>query len=51
MLELANKAEKKNYMSLLVKSNAFRDKSQQKRKEVEAENKNIGHLEKKLKLI
>ena len=42
-------AEKKNKMDLLVKSNALRAKSVSKRKEAESEEKNIEHLQKRLK--
>ena len=47
---LAENAEKNN-MTFLVKSNALRLKSKQKRKEIDKEDKNIEHLEKKLKSV
>ena len=47
---LAENAEKNN-MTFLVKSNALRLKSKQKRKEIDKEDKNIERLEKKLKSV
>lgn len=47
--ELAKQAETKNNLQLLVKSNALREKSHGKRKEMECEIKTAEHLEKKLK--
>ena len=49
--ELASEAETKHKMDLLVKSNAMRPKSREKRKEIENEEKNIDGLQKKLKLM
>ena len=49
--ELATEAETKHKMDLLVKSNAMRSKSREKRKEIENEEKNIDGLHKKLKLM
>ena len=49
--ELATEAETKHKMDLLVKSNALRSKSREKRKEIEHEEKNIDGLQKKLKLM
>ena len=48
---LAKEAEIKNSMSLLVKSNASRQKSGEKRKDIEDEGKNIDLLQKKLKSV
>ena len=48
---LAKDAEFKNSMSLLVKSNASRQKSGKKRKAIEDEDKNIDLLQKKLKSV
>lgn len=45
---LANEAEKKMKMDLLVKSNAFRGKVKEKRKEIEETSKGIRKLEKTL---
>ena len=47
--QLAADAEKKHKMDLLVQSNALRAKSVSKRKEAESEEKNIEHLQKRLK--
>ena len=49
--KLATEAETKHKMDLLVKSNAMRSKSREKRKEIENEEKNIDGLPKKLKLM
>ena len=49
--ELATEAETKHKMDLLVKSDAMRSKSHEKRKEIENEEKNIDGLGKKLKLM
>ena len=49
--DLAETAEPKNNLALLVKSNALRQKSRQKRKEVDKEEQNIEQLEKKLKSV
>ena len=49
--ELATEAETKHKMDLLVKSNAMRSKSREKRKKIENEEKNIDGLHKKLKLM
>ena len=46
---LATEAETKNKMHLLVKSNAMRSKSRQKRRKIKNEDKNIDGLQKKLK--
>ena len=46
---LATKAETKRKMDLLVKSNAMRSKSGEKRKEIKNEEKNVNGLQKKLK--
>ena len=48
---LAKEAEMKNSMSLLVKSNALRQKSGEKRKAIEDEGKNIDLLQQKLKSV
>ena len=47
--ELAKQAESKNKLELLVKSNALREKSRMKRKELDTELKNVEQLAKKLK--
>ena len=49
--ELATEAETKHKMDLLVKLNALRSKSREKRKEIEHKDKNIDGLQKKLKLM
>lgn len=48
--ELTKEAEQKNKLFLLVKSNALREKSHGKRKEMEEEMKNVKSLEKKLEM-
>ena len=48
---LAKEAEMKNSTSLLVKLNALRQKSGEKRKAIEDEGKNIDLLQQKLKSV
>jgi len=49
--DLAETAELKNNLTLLVKSNALRQKSRQKRKEADKEEGHIEQLEKRLKSV
>ena len=50
-MNLLADAEKKNDLVVLVKSNALRAKSREKRKEMEMEKGGIDRLQKKLKTL
>ena len=49
--ELTSEAETKHKIDLMVKSNAMRSKSREKRKEIENKEKNIDGLQKKIKPV